>query len=278
MVRDTDLPSQDAVRTVAAAHSSVPVRLALVTEPGFMPPICRGIQEAKGDVVAFLDDDAEAEPGWTSGLLRAYSSPAVGGAGGRCINMDRDREIPVPETSRVGYLSAWGKLVGNHFLRPAFHSPLDVDYLMGGCMSFRTSVARELEFDWALNRNVATGYEVDLGLQVRRSGHRIIFDPAVAIRHFGGPRAIAGNRDPLDEVAAEATAYNLTRIVLARAPGSKRAAFILRQFTLGERRAPGLLPWIASPLSRRLGFLTALGKAATRGRFQAIRDHLRRAR
>lgn len=42
-----------------------------------------GIRHARGDVVAFLDDDAVARPGWLAALTQAYASdPAVVGTGG----------------------------------------------------------------------------------------------------------------------------------------------------------------------------------------------------
>jgi glucosyl-dolichyl phosphate glucuronosyltransferase len=42
-----------------------------------------GVAVATGDIVAFLDDDAIAEPGWLAALTRPYTDPAVMGVGGR---------------------------------------------------------------------------------------------------------------------------------------------------------------------------------------------------
>lgn len=41
-----------------------------------------GIENALGDVVAFIDDDGIADPRWLSELIEPYSDPAVGGVGG----------------------------------------------------------------------------------------------------------------------------------------------------------------------------------------------------
>jgi glycosyltransferase involved in cell wall biosynthesis len=41
-----------------------------------------GVYHAQGDVVAFLDDDAEADPDWLKFLADSYADPAVAGVGG----------------------------------------------------------------------------------------------------------------------------------------------------------------------------------------------------
>jgi glycosyltransferase involved in cell wall biosynthesis len=42
-----------------------------------------GVALATGDIVAFLDDDAIAHPGWLAALTRSYADPDVIGVGGR---------------------------------------------------------------------------------------------------------------------------------------------------------------------------------------------------
>ena len=42
-----------------------------------------GVALATGDIVAFLDDDAIAQPGWLAALTRPYADPDVIGVGGR---------------------------------------------------------------------------------------------------------------------------------------------------------------------------------------------------
>ena len=41
-----------------------------------------GILNATNEIVAFIDDDAEAEPGWLAQLISHYSRPEVYGVGG----------------------------------------------------------------------------------------------------------------------------------------------------------------------------------------------------
>lgn len=54
-----------------------------------------GVRAAQGDIVAFLDDDAAAEPDWLAQLLVAYDDPKVLGVGGAIL--------PRWETGRPGW-------------------------------------------------------------------------------------------------------------------------------------------------------------------------------
>ena len=44
-----------------------------------------GVEAASGEIVAFLDDDAAAEPGWLSALVAPFADPHVVGTGGGAI-------------------------------------------------------------------------------------------------------------------------------------------------------------------------------------------------
>lgn len=57
-----------------------------------------GIAAAQGDLVAFLDDDAVAEPEWLGELIAVFEDPKVIGAGGRAIlKWVRGRPFWLPE-------------------------------------------------------------------------------------------------------------------------------------------------------------------------------------
>jgi glycosyltransferase involved in cell wall biosynthesis len=89
-----------------------------------------GVSMAGGDVVAFLDDDAWADPDWLKFLLDSYSDEAVIGAGGLTL--------PWWETSRPDWWpEEFDWVVGCTFIG---RDPGPVRNLLGGNASFRREV------------------------------------------------------------------------------------------------------------------------------------------
>ena len=71
-----------------------------------------GYTLTSGEVLAFIDDDAYAEPEWLERLLPSYEDPAVGGVGGRQIRHQPGELEEGVDT--IGRLRADGTLTG-HF-------------------------------------------------------------------------------------------------------------------------------------------------------------------
>ncbi len=138
-----------------------------------------------GDVLAFVDDDAFAEPGWLERLLPFYDDPTVGGVGGRQI---RRQPGELEEgMDAIGRLLADGTMTGNFAADPGH--PLDVDHLLGANMSFRRSAIDRIG-------GIRDGYdgtcireETDLCLHVTSAGYRLVYTPDAVVEHVAGPYA-----------------------------------------------------------------------------------------
>jgi glycosyltransferase involved in cell wall biosynthesis len=251
------------------------LRFVAVDEAGFLPPIWQAVQNCSGDVIVFLDDDAEAHQDWLERLSVFYADPSIGGVGGRCINyFNRLPQYP-PAADVAGKLYWYGKLVGNMYkdFRPG--RPIFVDCLMGGNMSCRSSLARQCLPAGALNHNVAFHWELDMALKLKRMGYRIVYEPRAITDHYSAPRKIPGLRTRNYEGIYYAN-YNFAYIIMLHFSMLRRLGYIGYTAVLGEERSPGVAKLLQLWLVRR-AFEWQLIRASIRGRLDGARAGLKAA-
>ena len=150
--------------------------------PGLSGARNTGLAAATQPVTVFLDDDAEARPGWLESLVRPYSSPDVVATGGSVhprFPVRRPRWLP-PEFDWVVGCSYRGMPETVSVIR----NPI------GASMSLRTSLALEAGgFDDAVGR-VGTSprgcEETELAIRLTAShpGSVIFYVPASAVDHY----------------------------------------------------------------------------------------------
>jgi GT2 family glycosyltransferase len=144
-----------------------------------------GLDLVEGDVVVFLDDDVDADPGLFAALAAGYSDPGVVGVTGRVAEENRRRfgnmrsrwRRLLPGGGREGSLTRFG--YPRRIQDDAREH--DVEYMLGCLMSARRDVAARLRFDERL-----TGYALledeDFSYRLSRVG-RIRYLPAAAVVH-----------------------------------------------------------------------------------------------
>jgi glycosyltransferase involved in cell wall biosynthesis len=140
-----------------------------------------GTAVKRADVIAFLDDDAVAEPGWLAGHARHYADPTVLGVGGLVVPAWEDHE---PRW----FPSEFGWVVGCSYRgQPTATAP--VRNPIGANMSFRQPVIEAVGgFTESLGR-VGTSpvgcEETELSIRAAAAypGSRILHDPGAAVRH-----------------------------------------------------------------------------------------------
>lgn len=98
-----------------------------------------GMALTRGEVVAFLDDDAYAEPEWLAQLLARYEA-GVGAVGGRARNGIAGEENEGLDA--IGRLLDNGVLTGNFAADPG--RDIEVDHLLGANMSVLRSAVERL--------------------------------------------------------------------------------------------------------------------------------------
>lgn len=150
-----------------------------------------GLLHTTSEFVAFLDDDAYAEPQWSEALLAAYDASDIGAVGGRALNDGRGESSPA---ERIGRIYKDGTITGG--FGSDSEMPLDVDHVIGCNMSFRSSVLAELGgFNEFYPGFCCTYEEADLCMRIKRAGYRIRFAPHAVVNHVPAPRRVGRRFD-----------------------------------------------------------------------------------
>ncbi|MEN3309806.1 MAG: hypothetical protein V7603_6008 [Micromonosporaceae bacterium] len=144
-----------------------------------------GVAAVTGDIVAFLDDDAAARPGWLAGMLRWFDDPATLGVAGRVD--------PVWPHGRPAWFPAeFDWVVGCSYTGlPTRAEP--VRNPIGSSMSFRRAAMLSVDgFRDGVGRSGTTPLgceETEFTIRLGRAhpGSRVIYDPAILADHWVSP-------------------------------------------------------------------------------------------
>lgn len=186
-----DNASTDSTREVVEQFSDLPnLRYLYEPVPGLSQARNTGWKNARGEYVAYLDDDAVASPDWVAGYLRSFQTfePVPGSVGGKCE--------PIWEAPKPDWLS-------DRMLGPlsVFHwsdmpAVLSKDQWLSGCNIAYPKRALE----------TLGGFGADLGRTgtrllgneenyVRRKldarGLPSVYDPGIVVGHHVSPQRLS---------------------------------------------------------------------------------------
>lgn len=277
VVRDTDEESQEVVREFQERAGPGRVRMVLVREPGIPAAVRRAFTVFAGrrdiHLVLVIDDDAEAEPDWCERMSRHFTDPTVGAVAGRVVSYTDGRLLDLPPARVAGYISWYGKHIGNMFRPLSFDDVRPVKSFMGGNVAYRRTLLDDLVVDTRFIGS-AMAYEVDLAFQVRARGYRILFDPLARIHHFEAPRP--PDVEPRDDVERKIYSYshNHTYVMMKHLSLWRRLAFLVYFFLVGERGSWALLTALADTLLRRRVSHWRQVPLAYRGKMAGLKSYL----
>ena len=140
-----------------------------------------GIREARGAVVAFLDDDARPLPGWLAHALPWFGDPAVGAVGGPAVTPPEDA-FAARMSGRVYACPLVSAGARRRYVPTAVR---DEDDLPSCNLLVRTDLLREIGGYDAAHW---PGEDTILSLEItHRRGRRMVYDPAVVAAHHRRP-------------------------------------------------------------------------------------------
>lgn len=165
----------------------LPVRYVREDRPGLNRARNRGIAEARFPLVAFIDDDAHADPAWLEMLVPNFYDATVCAVTGMVI----PSELETP--AQALFELAFGGMSHGVKSRKIKRDGLDERMLLwasnfgvGTNMAFRKGIFSQTgPFDPALDVGTASGGGGDVEMLHRlvAAGHTLIYDPGVLVRH-----------------------------------------------------------------------------------------------
>lgn len=179
----------------AAALRARGVAVRVVREPraGLTHARARGVAEARGEAVCFLDDDNLPQPGYLSCGVAAFADPAVGLLTSRVF--PRYRAEPSPAVEKREHLLAINHKLGDEVLdwgaaptvAPTIGAGLWVR--RAAFLAAQEAAAGQVLSD-RLAGSLASGGDVELGVAVGRAGFRRMYVPCLRLWHLIPPERL----------------------------------------------------------------------------------------
>jgi len=209
------------LRTVAERHRDV---VRIVAEPclGLSVARNRGLADARGDVVAYLDDDAVPRPGWLAALLAPYADPTVVAVGGRIV-LRFDATPPAWLSSALH--SALSEYDPGPSPRPIRYG--EATYPFGANISFRAASAHAAggfsPTVGPLGRHQLVHDETDLCYRLEHAGGVVWYTPDAVVDHH----VVAERLTPHWMLARHTTGGRSAAVFILRNRGLLRAVWRL---------------------------------------------------
>jgi GT2 family glycosyltransferase len=140
----------------------------------------RGAELARGDILAFLDDDTRPHPGWLARVSAQFEDASISALGGPSLTPPDDPFLA--QVSGAVYES-W-MMSGGERRRYLPMEPADVDDWPSCNLAVRKSVFREIG---GFGTRFWPGEDTELCLALIKRGHRIFYDPGAQIYHHRRP-------------------------------------------------------------------------------------------
>lgn len=181
-------PRTDSTQRLVAMHTPY-VRYVVEPRPGLNWARNRAILEARGEIIAYTDDDVVVDRGWVRALARVFAEHSeVMAVTGLVVPLELETDVQLLFERYGGF----GRGYDRRWYRAAPGEPVARRH--GGAGKFGTGAnmayRRELfsrigGFDPALDVGTPTngGGDLEMFFRVLKEGHTLVYEPAAIVRH-----------------------------------------------------------------------------------------------
>ncbi len=170
----------------AAIVSVWPIRYLFEPQQGLCYARNQGIREARGDVLAFTDDDVIPESNWVQALVDTFANDHIDCVGGKVLPMWLSAPPAWLAADRGGDL--WGMLAMlDHDQEIRLMDRPSQNFIFGANMAFRAKVFHDVGMfrtDLGPKGHVALrGDDTEIVDRIFQAGKRIVYTPHAVVRH-----------------------------------------------------------------------------------------------
>jgi len=181
-------PTSDA--TERLIEGSYPeVRYVREPRPGLDWARNRAVAEARGEIIAYTDDDVVADPGWAAALAEAFEDPQVMAVTGLVWPYELETEAQILFERYGGFARGFRRKYWR-IDRESGEGSLGYigagKYGTGANMAYRRSIFEHVGlFDPALDVGTVTngGGDLEMFFRVLKEGYLLAYEPTAIIRH-----------------------------------------------------------------------------------------------
>lgn len=243
-----------------------------LNDVGQVAALNRGLQEARGDIFCFTDDDAAPYPDWLQKIEAHFRGDSrIGGVGGR-DRMHINGKLVEGKSDRVAVISGLGRIFGNHHL--GYGAARNAEHLKGVNMSYRREAVAGLLFDTKLRGRAQYRNDFAFSRAVKNRGWKLLYDPEILVDHYLAVRSMDAQRGQFQPETVKNESFNEFYAVLKYFPPAKKIQGILWNLLVGNIAMPGVLqifrkmPYPQKEIGGRM-------KSAYKGRWEACKEILR---
>jgi len=135
-----------------------------------------GIDQAKGDVILFIDTDCIAPPNWIEQMYQTMQDTCADGIGGSIIN-----GTPFSITGTVGYYLEFFRFFPKHVLSRRRPTQKALFLVGANCGFKRKALENNRYYDSYEKNNV--GEDFYFCWQLAQQGKELVFAPSIPVRH-----------------------------------------------------------------------------------------------
>jgi glycosyltransferase involved in cell wall biosynthesis len=166
------------------------VRYVCEPRPGLDWARNRAILEARGEIVAYTDDDVVVDPGWVAAIAQVFAeNPEVMAVTGLVIPYELETKaqilFEIYGGFGRGFERKWYRLDPTSRWQERLYAGSGI-FGTGANMAYRRSVFERIgTFDPALDVGTVTngGGDIEMFFRVLKEGHTLVYEPCAIVRH-----------------------------------------------------------------------------------------------